>query len=170
MNTKSFHKLLVPTDFSEVSLSALDYLQSFNTFKKVTVYLLHIIENAPMVAFPAVELDSEIVMRNAEEDAVADIDGIIKDRVHGLENVVPVIRRGIPYVEITQFAKTANVDLIVMATHGRTGVTHAIMGSVAEKVIRYSSVPVLTVKPPEMDHGNVRGNNVDGQLRIPNGT
>jgi nucleotide-binding universal stress UspA family protein len=166
MSSKSFHKVVVPTDFSDVSLSALDYLQSVTAFQKATVYLLHIVENVPMVAFPAIELDSETAMRNAEEDARQDIERIIKERVHSLENVLPVIRRGIPYQEITQFAKTANADLIVIATHGRTGVAHAVMGSVAEKVIRHSSVPVLTVKPA----GIKADQSSDGQLQIPDGT
>jgi universal stress protein A len=169
MSSKAFHKILVPTDFSDLSLSALDYLQSFTAFQKVTIYLLHIVENVPMIAFPAVELDSETVMRNAEEDARQDIERIIKERVRSLENVVPVIRRGIPHQEIAQFAKTAHADLIVIATQGRTGMAHAIMGSVAEKVIRHSSVPVLTVKPAGIHADRSSGDRPDERLQILSG-
>jgi nucleotide-binding universal stress UspA family protein len=56
---------------------------------------------------------------------------------------------GKPFVEIIHAARADNVDLIVIGTHGRTGLAHALMGSVAEKVVRKASCPVLTIKHPE---------------------
>ena len=58
-----------------------------------------------------------------------------------------VVRRGMPAEEIKRFAQEEGIDLIVMASHGRTGLRHMVMGSVAERVVRLCSVPVLTVKP-----------------------
>jgi len=58
-----------------------------------------------------------------------------------------VVRRGFAYEEIMRFVDEEEIDLIVMATHGRTGLPHIIMGSVAERVVRHSPVPVLTIKP-----------------------
>ena len=166
MSPKSFNKLLVPTDFSDLSVAALEYVQSFSTFRKSTIYLMHVVESVPMLAFPAAGADPEAVMVNAVQDAKSDLEKFIREKVRSLENVVPVIHRGVPYREITQFAKSASVDLIVIATHGRTGVAHAIMGSVAEKVVRHSTVPVLTIKPAEIRNSNLRESDVDEQLHI----
>lgn len=63
------------------------------------------------------------------------------------ERVDRVIRMGTPFVEIVRYAKEKEIDLIVMGTHGRTGVVHALIGSVAEKVVRKAPCPVLTVRP-----------------------
>ena len=65
--------------------------------------------------------------------------------------IKPVIRKGIDYEEIISYSKENNIDLIVIATHGRTGVLHTLLGSVAEKVIRYSKKPVLVTTPSEKE-------------------
>jgi nucleotide-binding universal stress UspA family protein len=59
------------------------------------------------------------------------------------------VREGTPFYEIIQFAKEKDIDLIVMGTHGHTGLVHVLMGSVTEKVVRKSPCPVLTVRHPE---------------------
>jgi universal stress protein A len=61
-----------------------------------------------------------------------------------------VVRKGIAEEEIVKFAKEEDIDLIIMATHGRSGLSHVLMGSVAEKVIQQSPVPVLVVNPTKM--------------------
>ena len=63
-------------------------------------------------------------------------------RVHG------VVAKGVPFDQILRVAKRLRCDLIVLATHGRTGLRHVVMGSVAENVVRRASCPVLTVHPP----------------------
>jgi nucleotide-binding universal stress UspA family protein len=65
----------------------------------------------------------------------------IRERISGAHRIVRVIRRGDPSVEIVKFARDEGIDLIVMATHGRTGLAHVLMGSAAEKVMRSSVVP-----------------------------
>ena len=59
------------------------------------------------------------------------------------------VARGVPYVAIVRYARAHDIDLVVLATHGRTGLSHALMGSVAEKVVQMAPCPVLTVKHPE---------------------
>lgn len=61
--------------------------------------------------------------------------------------IEPFIRYGVPHEQILRFAREKNIDLIVIATHGRTGLNHILMGSIAETIVRLSPVPVLTVKP-----------------------
>lgn len=70
---------------------------------------------------------------------------------HGLERfrVQTAVRPGVPHQEITDYAKEANIDLIVLGTHGHTGLVHMLMGSVAEKVVRLAPCPVLTVRHSE---------------------
>ena len=89
-------------------------------------------------------------MRQAEEDVERDVAEFFRTHVPAEMNAIAVLRKGEPYREIIRFAEEENADLIILATHGRTGLSHMLMGSVAEKVVRHSSVPVLTVKPGEM--------------------
>ena len=64
-----------------------------------------------------------------------------------------VLRHGTPYAEILKYARELDIDLIVLGTEGRTGLRHALLGSVAEKIVRTSNCPVLTVRPPSLDSG-----------------
>jgi nucleotide-binding universal stress UspA family protein len=64
-------------------------------------------------------------------------------------DIVQVIRNGTDYEEIVKYSNESNADLIVLATHGRTGVLHTVLGSIAEKVIRYTKRPVLVIHPEE---------------------
>ncbi len=66
-------------------------------------------------------------------------------------NLEPILRKGLDYIEINKYAEEKNVDLIVIATHGRTGLLHTLLGSVAEKVIRYAKRPVLVITPPSKE-------------------
>ena len=77
----------------------------------------------------------------------------LNDRVTSLKSKVDTISGnvvvGIPFMEIIHAAKELNSDMIIMGTHGRTGLQHVLMGSVAEKVVRRAPCPVLTVKHPD---------------------
>ena len=64
--------------------------------------------------------------------------------------VIEAVRYGQPYKEIVNYACCEDIDLIVIASHGRTGLSHMMMGSVAERVVRFSPIPVLTIKPPKL--------------------
>ena len=65
------------------------------------------------------------------------------------KTIVKVVRQGPPFLEIVRYAQEANIDLIVLGTHGRGGLAHMLLGSVAEKVVRKAPCPVLTVRHPE---------------------
>jgi len=69
-------------------------------------------------------------------------------KMRGFKNYKIVLKEGEPFVEIVQMAKKESVDLIVMGTHGRTGLDHILFGSTAEKVVRKSPCPVLTIRLP----------------------
>ena len=74
---------------------------------------------------------------------------MVAEFVGGDLDVTAVVREGTPFVEIVRLGKEMDIDLIVMPTHGRTGISHLIIGSTAERVVRKASCPVLVVRDPE---------------------
>jgi nucleotide-binding universal stress UspA family protein len=144
-------KILVPTDLSGHSLAALEYAQSLSLLYASRVFLLHVEEHARHRAEePAAALLAEFVLRHADPDL----------------RLTQVVRSGHPAAEIVRFSRDERIDLIVLATHGRTGVAHALLGSVAEKVIRHSPVPVLTVKPAEVRENLLRDEDIENELHL----
>jgi len=81
--------------------------------------------------------------------------------------LVPVVKTGSPAAVIKRFAEEEGMDLIVMATHGRTGLRYILMGSVAERVVRISSVPVLTVKPQPLREAILKREDIETELHLP---
>ncbi len=111
------------------------------------IHMLHVLPSLTPVGYPGIDYHSETLLRDAEEESHEKLSVMIEKKIHNQKKLVRVIRRGDPLTEILNFVKHENMDLIVMATHGRTGLVRALLGSVAEEVIRRSTVPVLAVKP-----------------------
>jgi nucleotide-binding universal stress UspA family protein len=140
-------KILVPIDFSPYSKEAADYAFLFAQKFGATIEFIHVIEQEIHPAFYASGVDS-----------IFEIDPSLKDRV--IENLqefiedqkiegIPIrflVREGKAHKEIVEYAKENEVDLITIATHGLTGLDYILLGSTTEKVVRWSSCPVLTVK------------------------
>ena len=82
-----------------------------------------------------------------ERDATARLDAVARQHVNGKANFSLVVKTGDPFTAIMQAQRELNPDSVVMATHGRTGVGHFLLGSVAERVVRESSCPVVTLRP-----------------------
>ena len=116
-----------------------------------TVHLIHVLEKTPPFSTSHDQEDStENILRKIEEEAKMQLKEAAEDlKEDSSLNVIEVLRKGIDYEEIIKYATENNGDLIVIATHGRTGVLHSLMGSVAEKVIQYAKCPVLVIKPDE---------------------
>lgn len=140
----------MPTDFSELSFVALPYAEMFAEMFDAEIILLHVIDNDPTLAYRTVDLKSETVLRNFEINAAKELQRVRKERLSRKCKVTEVVCRGNSHKEIVMYANEHSIDLIIVATHGRTGLSHILMGSVVEKVVRHSIVPVLTVKPEEM--------------------
>ena len=143
--------ILVPTDFSESSDHALKYALSFAREYEAKLYVLHVVEDAAhtvpfdmVQAPPMSELLSELVERSREE-----VDAVVPQGLRDEIEWEGLVRRGVPFYEIVRAAAELDVDLIICGTHGRTGLKHMIFGSVAEKVVRKASCPVLSVRHPE---------------------
>ncbi len=162
---KNIRKILFPTDLSELSFAAVEMLTSVAELYRAEVYVVHVLESFPGLkpgkGVRAVKGD----VHAAERSAKRVLDDL-EQRAH-LSKVVNIIRQGDPRTEIVRCARELGVDLIVMATHGRTGISHVLLGSVAEQVVRYAPVPVLTVKPQRIAARIVEQGDIDEQLHVP---
>ena len=140
-------KILFPTDFTEGALAALPHAVDLAKSYKATLCLLHVIYDMSMATglnIPHVSVDA--LYDEMEKDAKKELENFGGEFREGLKDVECSVVRGVPYEEILKFAKEKGVDLIVMGTQGRSGLDRVIFGSTAEKVVRNSDCPVLTVK------------------------
>jgi len=150
---KLFHKILCPIDFSPNSLAALDWAIGLARENAATVCILNVVPSPVGSArIPAIPLEPFPI---AEETARQRLEVIAEQRLEGKLPCQIVTRSGDPAEEIVQAVSALGVDLVVMATHGRTGLTHLFMGSVAERVVRESPEPVLTIRPKILPGGDV---------------
>jgi nucleotide-binding universal stress UspA family protein len=145
-----FTKILVPTDFSEAGQAALRLASDLSYRFAVPLTLVYVFER---VDYP---LPNGYVIFSSQqfEGMVAEFEQrLAQERRAALDasasSVTTRLLRGWPPGEITQFAKDGGFDLIVMGTHGRSGLKHLVLGSVAERVVRAAPCPVLTVRTPE---------------------
>ncbi|MBL8072956.1 MAG: universal stress protein [Nitrospira sp.] len=145
-------RILVPIDFSDCSLDALEYGVLVAQRSKASVRILHVLEpvsygldfTLPHVAKR--EHDRTVLAKRLSDlTAALTAAGVVSDSV---------ISGGLPADSILTAAATSDVDLIVMGTHGRRGLSHALFGSVAEFVLRKASCPVLTVRSPKFHPGH----------------
>jgi nucleotide-binding universal stress UspA family protein len=145
-----FRHILAPTDFSEYSkqavVTALEWAQKFGA--KLTI--LHVIELPPYPVEGYVPPSlSATFMDDLERHATTDLAQVVPEAEKAGVEVVRVVAVGSPYRKIIDMAEAEQVDLIVMATAGRTGFSRLVMGSIAERVVRSASCPVLTIRPHE---------------------
>lgn len=138
--------ILVPTDFSEYANDALDYAIELAKTLQARLTLLHIIQLTPMTMGDMYGSSLEAYLEAMENEAQKHMEALL-NRVHqeGLEGETAIVQ-GVPFQLIVDMAGSQDVDLIVMGTHGRTGLTHVLMGSVAERVVRLSPCPVLVTR------------------------
>lgn len=143
--------ILHPTDFSEPSKYALEYAISFAREFKAKLYVLHVIEEvAGAMYFDMLQAPPMVaVMADIEEQAKRLLDGLLEAApVAGVE-VECLIRKGAAFLETIRCAQELGAGMIVCGTHGRTGLKHALFGSVAERIVRKAPCPVLSVRHPE---------------------
>jgi nucleotide-binding universal stress UspA family protein len=139
-------RILVPIDFSETSSTALRYGVELARRFTARLYLLHVPEHPGEAAEAEYPIGLFETMQNAAYDRLRHL--LTDEEARELRPEC-AMRLGTPADEIVRYAHDHDVDLIVMGTHGRTGVARVIMGSVAEKVVRKASCPVLAVHHPE---------------------
>ena len=142
----AFTKILVPTDFSEHAERALSTAANLARALGATLHVVYVGPVAPYLGPPfapgrAFANELEAASRKEFDAYMAAL------HARGIE-ATGTLAEGIAYVEINRVAKETGADLIVMGTHGRTGIEHAVLGSVAERVVRTSPIPVMVVPVP----------------------
>ncbi len=148
-------KILVPTDLSQYSLAAMEHAATFSLLYASKLYLLHV-----------VDVDNKEYQHRGEAEGRLALQEFVARNVNPDTRLIQVVRRGSPADEIRRFAEEEMMDLIVIATHGRTGLKHMVMGSVAEKIVRLSAIPVLSVKPHPMRESILMNEDVEEDLHL----
>lgn len=154
----SINKILVPVDFSDCSRRALEHAAGLAEAVGATIEVLYVWE-PPVYAMPDLAIDvpgepSRNLRDYAQSQAVEEM-GVFLQRAlgeAGAAKVQTTIESGHVYRSIVDLAARDKVDLIVMGTHGRTGLPHIMLGSIAEKVVRHASCPVLTIRGGKDPH------------------
>jgi nucleotide-binding universal stress UspA family protein len=145
-----FRHILAPTDFSDYSkkavASALELAKKFGA--RLTI--LHVVEPPPYPIEGFVPSSvSASFLEDLERQATQDLARVVPEAEASGVEVRRVVIVGTPYRQIIDTAEAEQVDLIVMATAGRTGFSHLVLGSIAERVVRTATCPVLTIRPRE---------------------
>jgi nucleotide-binding universal stress UspA family protein len=142
-----FSKLLLPTDFSDCSAEAARVARLLAERFGSRIIVLHVLDE-PAALDPMFRGDVplELLRSRMEQFAQENMDAFLAAHFSGFENVDTMLAAGIPYREIIKKARECGAGLIVIGTHGRTGVEHVIFGSTAEKVVRIAPCPVLSVR------------------------
>lgn len=145
--------ILLPTDFSNLSLTASEFASGICVEHDANIHLLHVLEKTPpILTIRSLDLSEDKIIQSIEDDANESMKlAIAKIKKGSKLKIIPVIRKGVDFQEIIKYSQKMDIDLIVIATHGRTGILHTLLGSVAEKVIRYSKIPVLVTTPSEKE-------------------
>jgi universal stress protein A len=142
-----FKKIVCPIDFSEFTDEILKYAVNITKKFNAELHLIHIIPNLnyfiPYESFLTPE-NLVAIEKNIEKEVEKDFEKVTKDIDMPLKKIV---KTGATFVEIIDYIKEEDIDLVVMGTHGRSGIEHILIGSVAEKVVRKSPCPVLTIRP-----------------------
>jgi universal stress protein A len=146
----ALQRILVPIDFSEHSKNALKYAIPFAQQFHASLDLLYVVE--PTI-YPADFSFGQIGFPNVEEElrtrGTQELENLIEKEIAGKVEARRVVCIGKPFYEINLYAEEAKIDLIIIATHGHSGMEQILFGSTAEKVVRKAPCPVLVVRTGE---------------------
>ncbi len=142
-------KVLVPIDFSDYSKSSLKYAVNFVKQLNAELFLIYVVEpviyppdfSLGQIAIPTVDLEMD-------KRAIEELNKLAQKEIPSDLKAKTIVKTGKPFIEIIETASEENIDLIIIATHGHTGVEHILFGSTAEKVVRKAPCPVLTIREP----------------------
>ena len=150
--------LLVPTDFSEESLKAVAYARALLNYFPGAVHLVYVHDIDFAYAMPALMTSSPLIStEDVERHYRKDLEKLAKQFELPGSKPERHVRTGRAYREICEVASKVDADLIVIATHGRTGLRRLVLGSTAERVVRHAPCPVLVVRETERDFLEAKG-------------
>jgi universal stress protein A len=138
-------KILCPIDHSDCSKEALKYAVSFAMKDDAKLYLLHVIDIRSFdesIDAMSKQIPDDETLKQLKTKLL----DCIPEEIRSGMDVEAIVVQGIPFAEIIHIARDNNVDMIVIGSHGRTGIAHIMLGSVSEKVVRKAPCPVLTVR------------------------
>ena len=168
MTPYSIRNILVTTDLSEFSAVAFEHASTLALLTGAKVHLIHVDEDASKRSSNVSKKRSGASYRIREATLKRKMQKFLTDQGIDHKSLRLIIRRGHPHREILHYTRDAKIDLVIIATHGRTGVAHMLMGSIAEKIVRLSPVPVLTVKPKAFVDELITQDDVEWDLHIHN--
>ena len=146
---ETIQKILVPIDFSDYSKKALKYTIDFAKQFNAKIILVYVIE--PLM-YPADLSMGQMVIPQSTVDlgekSKAELEVLAKNEIGDQLNFDTIVKTGKPFIEIIETAAETDSDLIIISTHGHTGVEHLLFGSTSEKVVRKAPCPVLTLREP----------------------
>jgi nucleotide-binding universal stress UspA family protein len=139
--------ILFPTDFSQGARAAMDHAVSLARDYDAKLILLYVIQDISIAEWyiPS-SLSVTDLVEDMQKSAWKEMDKWAAEVSAKVKTVEKTVVRGVPFVEIIRTAKEKGADLLVIGTHGRTGIDHMLFGSTAEKVVRKAPCPVLTVR------------------------
>ena len=143
------NKILFPIDFTDNSLKILPYMTSVSETYKSMICLFHVAPDLQhwgvkyLGPYPPLEEAQKELLENAEKT----MDKVCEDHLKSYPDLQRKIVYGNPPTEILKAIESEDIDLVIMGTHGRKGLEHTLFGSVAENVVKRSTVPVLTINP-----------------------
>jgi universal stress protein A len=144
------HSILVPIDFSIHSKNALKYAIPMAERFGAKLHLVYVVE--PTI-YPADLGFGQVVLPGVEDElrekGAVELQSLIEKEIAGRVEASSTVRTGNPHHEILSEAEEQGVDLIVVATHGHSGVEHMLFGSTADRIVRHAHCPVLTVRPQD---------------------
>jgi nucleotide-binding universal stress UspA family protein len=147
-----YQKILTPLDGSEFAECSLAHVKAIAGGCQVPeIVLLRVVEpihSSDLAAYAEANIDTESLMQDVKSAATVYIDKVTEVLKRAGLPATGVIVTGPAADSIMKYAEENKVDLIIMSTHGRSGISRWFMGSVADKIVRHSSIPVLTVAPP----------------------
>lgn len=141
--------ILFPTDFSEGASHALSYAVDMAKTYGAKLHVLHVIHDIDLSSNMHIPHRSvDMMYSEFEASAKKALDTLCASVQEDCRGIESLVLRGIPYEEILKYAPDKKIDLIIMSTHGRKGLDRVLFGSTAERVVRNSSCPVLTIRMP----------------------
>jgi len=141
-----YDNILVPTDGSAASEGAVDHAIELAKQYDATLHALYVVDTG---AYSSMEVGSDIVIEALQEEGNQAVDRVANRAEDAGVAVETSVRTGIAHRSIVEYVSEEEIDLVVMGTHGRTGVGRFLLGSVAEKVVRTADAPVMTVRADE---------------------
>ena len=144
---KPFTKILTAVDFSENSDYAFDYALTLATQFNAELTIIHVInEPVDLRGFYVPHISFDQLEKEIADGAASMLETFCTENLTDFSNYTTTVVSGVPYEEITRTAQEQDASLIVIGTHGRSGLDHLIFGSTAERVVRSAPCPVLTIR------------------------